>query len=152
MKALLYIAAISTTIFSTGQALAESTSIDIDKLQFETVYETAERGILVRDGADRPFVMLLKLDDGDFLPPHGAGGGLRLLTVLSGELSWGDGGDVDPDAEKVFPAGTILVLPAQAGEHWAAARNGDVLLQVIVLRGGTLAPDVAEQVADSLPH
>lgn len=149
MKALVCVAAISATIFGAATAAAEATPIAIDKLRFETVHGVAERGILALDGAGKPLVLVLKLDDGDFLPPHGAGGGLRLLTVLSGELSWGDGAEVDRDAERVFPAGTVLIVPAEGGEHWAAARNGDVLLQVVAVRDGALAPGV-EARADSL--
>ncbi|MCB2050993.1 MAG: hypothetical protein KDE63_06145 [Novosphingobium sp.] len=125
----------------TGQcsAQARSTPIDVDSLTYETVHDVAERSILAKDASNRPLVVLLRLDDGDFLPPHGAQGGLRLLTVLSGELSWGDGDEVDPNAERIFGPGAILVVPAEGGEHWAAARNGPVVLQVVFVRdGGTL--------------
>lgn len=148
MKILVCIAAVTAALLSASQTMAGSTPIAIDKLQFETVYEVAERSILVRDGAGRPLVMLLKLDDGDFLPPHGASGGLRLLTVISGELSWGDGADIDQDAEHVFAAGTVVVIPEEGGEHWAAARNGDVLLQVVVVREGAVSMGVASQVKE----
>lgn len=122
-----------------SSAQAQSTPIDMESLTYETVHDVAERSILAKDASGRPLVVLLRLHDGDFLPPHGAQGGLRLLTVLSGELSWGDGNDVDPDAERIFGPGTILVVPAEGGEHWAAARNGPIVVQVVFVRdGGTL--------------
>ncbi|PQA89705.1 hypothetical protein [Hyphococcus luteus] len=137
-------AAMAAALFCAGGAAAESTPIAIDDLAFATVHEVAERSILARNDAGQPLAALLKLDDGDFLPPHGAGGGLRLLTVLSGELSWGDGAEVDPDKERIFPAGTVLIVPAEGGEHWAAARGGDVLIQVVFIREGALAAGIPD--------
>jgi len=63
---------------------------------------------------------------GQFLPPHGAPGPTRLLTVVSGTLSWGDGNKIDPAAERTFGPGSVIIVPAQGGEHWAAARQDDV--------------------------
>jgi len=145
MKKLVSTAAAVAALVAAGDAAAESTAVAIGDLPFATVHEVAERSILARDESGQPLVALLKLDDGDFLAPHGAAGGLRLLTVLSGELSWGDGTDVNPDKERVFAAGTVLVVPAKGGGHWAAARNGDVLLQVVIIRDGALASGVAVQ-------
>ena len=86
-----------------------------------------------------------RIAKGQFVPPHGAGGPLRVLTVVSGTLSWGDGHAVDEAAERNFGPGSVIVLPAGGGEHWAAARHDDVLLQIVVLREGKLAPEAAAQ-------
>ena len=129
----------------TSEAVAESTSLTLDQLPFETVYKVAEHGILARDADGNPLVVLLKLDKGDFLPPHGEQGGTRLLTVMSGEHSWGDGNDVNQEAEHLYGPGTFLVLPAKGGDHWAAGRSGDVLLQIVFVRNGTLMPEAAAQ-------
>ena len=129
-----------------GQAAAKSTALAIDQLKFEPVHDAAQRGVLAVDGAGRPLTFLLKIKRGDVLPPHGEGGGLRLLTVLSGNLSWGDGDRLDRAAERIFRPGSVIVVPAQGGQHWAAARGGDVLLQVVFVRDGALSPEAAIQV------
>ncbi|MFV0476372.1 MAG: hypothetical protein ACK5ME_00900 [Parahaliea sp.] len=139
MKKLFAFTALAAAIAQSGMAMAESKPVQMDKLSYIPVHDVAERSILANDSQGRPLVVILKLSKGDFLPPHGAGGGLRLLTVLSGDLAWGDGNKVDTKAERVYPAGTVLEVPAEGGEHWAAARNGDVLLQVVFVRGGELA-------------
>lgn len=128
-----------TALVST--ALADSTLLDLDRLHYDTVYKAARRAVLAVDGQGQPAVFLLRIARGQFLPPHGAQGPLRLLTVVSGTLSWGDGHVVDPAAERTFEPGSIIVLPAGGGEHWAAARHDDVLLQVVMLREGALAAD-----------
>ncbi|WP_337188064.1 hypothetical protein [Phenylobacterium sp.] len=79
---------------------------------------------------------------GQVLPSHGAGGGVRVLTMLSGALSWGDG-DMDAAAERAVGPGSIIVVLAQGGEHWAAARKDDVLLQGVLVGDGALAPEAA---------
>ncbi|WP_157976699.1 hypothetical protein [Parahaliea mediterranea] len=140
MKTPLNAILLALTLTTTATVMAESKPILFDQLQYDTVHEVAERSILAIDSEQRPMVAVLRLSDGDFLPPHGAGGGLRLLTVLSGNLSWGEGTKVDPAMERVYPAGTILEVPAEGGEHWAAARDGDVMLQVVFVRNGALAP------------
>lgn len=141
MKKLVTLAA-AAGLLITSAVIAESTPLKLETLQFDTVHEVAERSILVRDDAGKPVVALLRLDDGDFLPPHGAGSGPALVTVLSGDISWGDGTEVNEEAERLFSAGSIIILPPQNDAHWAAARNGDVLLQVTMLRGGVFAPGV----------
>ncbi len=145
MRKLLHASVAITTLSVPSIAAADSTPLSIGQLQFETVHEVAERNILARDDANKPLVALLKLGNGDVLPPHGEDGGVRLLTVISGALSWGDGSELDPHEERIFGAGTLLVISAKNGAHWAAARNGDVLLQVVFVRDGILAPEAAAQ-------
>ncbi|WP_136163074.1 hypothetical protein [Sphingomonas flavalba] len=127
-------------------ATGGSTTLDIDKLGYEIVHDVARRTILALDKDGQPLSLLLRIGNGQFLPPHGGGGPIRLLTVVSGTLTWGDGNTVDPAAERRLGPGTVVVLPAGGGEHWAAARDGDVLLQVVLVRGGSLTPTAAAQV------
>jgi len=128
-----------------GMAAADSTLLDLERLQYQTVYVAAERTVLALDGEGRPLTALLRIAKGRFLPPHGAEGGLRVLTVLSGTLSWGDGDKVDPAAERTYGPGSVIIVPAAGGGHWAAARQDDVLLQVVMVRQGKLAPEAAAQ-------
>lgn len=130
-----------------GVVSAKSTKIDIDDLHYDIVHDTARRAILAVDSEGRPLSFLLRIGKGHFLPPHGATGGIRLLTVLSGTLSWGDGGKVDPAAERGFGPGSVIVIPAQGGEHWAAARQDDVLVQVVLVGSGALSPAANAQIA-----
>lgn len=129
-------------------ASAQSTRLDLDALAFDVVHDAARRTILATDAEGRPLTALLRIANGQSLPPHGAAGGSRLLTVVSGTLSWGDGNNVDRAAERRFGPGSVILVPAECGEHWAAARDGDVLLQVVFVRG-TLAPTVHGQLASS---
>jgi len=130
-----------------GMASAKSTQLDIEKLRYETVHDAARRGVIAVDSQGRPLTFLLRIAKGQFLPPHGATGPIRLLTVVSGTLSWGDGNKVDPTAERTFGPGSIIVVPAQGGEHWAAARKNDVILQAVLVHDGALAPQAAAQAA-----
>jgi len=126
---------------------ARPTALDLDALHSERVHDAAERTILASGQNGRPLVALLRIGKGHALPPHGEAGGVRLLTIISGTLSLGDGDHVDPAAERRFGPGSILVIPAKGGLHWAAARTDDVLLQVVILGDGVLAADVAAQAA-----
>jgi len=141
----LLLAAISLAL--PAAASAKSTPLDIDRLHYETVHDAARRGIIAVDGQGRPLTFLLRIAKGQFLPPHGASGPIRLLTVISGTLSWGDGNKVDPASERTFGPGSIIVVPAQGGEHWAAARKDDVLLQAVLVHDGALAAEAAGQLA-----
>lgn len=144
---LLLAAATAVSLAAPGVDAAKSTRLDLDKLGFQTVYDAAQRAVVAVDGQGRPLAVLLRIRKGQFLPPHGEDGGVRLLTVVSGELSWGDGDKVDPAAERRFGPGSVIVLPAKGGKHWAAARRDDVLLQVVPVGSGALAPEAAAQVA-----
>lgn len=141
----LVLAAVSLAV--PGIAPAQSTQLDIDRLRYESVHDAARRGVIALDGQGRPLTFLLRIARGQVLPPHGATGPIRLLTVVSGTLSWGDGNDVDPAAERTFGPGSIIMVPAQGGEHWAAARHDDVILQAVLVHDGALAAAAAAQVA-----
>lgn len=126
-------------------ALAEETTlIDTSRLKALEVYDVASLTPLAVSASGSPAVVLLDLEAGDVVPPHSAKSGLRLLTVLSGDMSWGDGSEIDEASERVYPAGSILTLPAGL-DHWLAARKGDVRVQVVVLDDEAPVPGVAEQ-------
>ena len=128
-------------------AAAQSIPLDLGRLGYAAVGDAARRATLALDDQARPRVVLLRILDGRLLPPHGGEGGARLLTVVSGTLSWGDGDPFDPARERTFGPGEIIVLPAGGAVHWAAARHGDVLVQIVMLDDGALAPEVQAQLA-----
>lgn len=146
-RILLLAAAATSFLALLGTASAKSSKLDIERLRYETVHDVARRGVIAVDKQGRPLTLLLRIGKGQFLPPHGASGPVRVLTVLSGTLSWGDGNKVDRAAERLFGPGSVIVVPAQGGEHWAAARRDDVLLQVVLVHDGALAPEAAAQVS-----
>ena len=78
------------------------------------------------------------------MPPHAAKSGGRLLSVLKGELSWGDGSTIEEGKERLFSPGSILTIPAGA-DHWLAARSGDVVVQLVVLDTEVPVQAVQEQ-------
>ncbi|MEM1427901.1 MAG: hypothetical protein AAGG09_00430 [Pseudomonadota bacterium] len=125
-------------------AAAETTLIDVDTLPSRTVYDVAELTPLALSAEGAPAVVLLSLDAGDVVPPHAAESGLRLLTVLSGDLSWGDGGSIDGSKERLYGPGSLLTVPAGL-DHWLAARSGPVRLQLIVLDDESPVPGIKEQ-------
>ncbi|MEM1046827.1 MAG: hypothetical protein AAGL24_11760 [Pseudomonadota bacterium] len=125
-------------------ALAETTLIDVSALPSKQVYDVADLTPLALTPEGAPAVVLLDLKAGDVVPPHAAKSGLRLLTVLSGDMSWGDGSAIDEAREKIYPAGSILTVPAGL-DHWLAARAGDVRLQLVVLDDEKPVPALKEQ-------
>lgn len=125
-------------------AAAETSLIDTSVLPSQDVYDVATLTPLALAPDGSPAVVLLDIEAGEVVPPHRAESGVRLVTVISGEMSWGDGSDVDEARETVHPQGSILVLPAGV-DHWVAARNGALRLQLVILDDEAPAPGVAEQ-------
>ena len=136
--------AASIALLPLSATAAETSLIDTSALPSKPVWEVAQLTPLALSAEGAPAVVLLDLDAGVVVPPHATKTGLRLLTVISGDMSWGDGSTIDETAETVYPAGSILTLPAGL-KHWLAARNGPVRLQLIVLDDEKLVPAVAEQ-------
>ena len=124
-------------------AAAQTSLIDSTSLPRKRVYGVAYLTPLAVSDAGTPVVALLDLQAGDVVPPHATASGLRLLTVLRGNLSWGDGKTIDQAKETVYPAGSILTLPAGV-YHWAAARSDDVRIQLVLLDADP-TPAVQEQ-------
>lgn len=122
---------------------AETQAVDPSGLAGQTVYEVATLTPLALTSAGSPAVVLLDVAAGDVVPPHAAPSGLRLITVIAGDLSWGDGDTVDPAQEVLYPAGSILLLPA-GQMHWLAARDADLRLQLVVLDDETPVPALAQ--------
>lgn len=123
---------------------AETTLLDTGSLPSKQVYGVADLTPLAVSSSGVPVVVLLDLDAGDVVPPHAAESGLRLLTVISGAMSWGDGSEVDETKETVYPPGSVLTVPAKL-DHWLAARSEPVRVQVVVLDDESPVPGVQEQ-------
>ena len=123
---------------------AETTLIDTGALSSKQVYGVADLTPLVVSSSGVPVVVLLDLDAGDVVPPHATESGLRLLTVISGAMSWGDGSEVDETQETNYPPGSVLTVPAKL-DHWLAARSGPVRIQLIVLDDESPVPGVQKQ-------
>ncbi len=124
--------------------MAETSLIDISLLPSRTVYDVAQLTPLAMTSEGAPAVLLLSLDAGDVVPPHATENGLRLLTVLSGEMSWGEGSAVNEAEERLFSPGSVLTVPAGL-DHWLAARSGPVQLQLILLDDESPVPGILEQ-------
>ena len=122
----------------------QTTLIDTSTLPSVQAFDVAELTPLAITSEGAPAIVLLDLQAGDVVPPHATETGLRLLTVISGDMSWGDGSVIDEVQETVYPAGSILTLPAGL-DHWLAARNGDVRLQLLLLDDETPVPGIREQ-------
>lgn len=125
-------------------ALAETTIVDVTKLPGKQVYGAATITPLALSEAGSPTVVLLTVEAGKEVPAHATEAGLRLITVVSGNLYWGDGDTIDASRETVYPPGTFMMLPSGV-PHWLAAREGTVVLQLVVLDGETPVPAITEQ-------
>lgn len=123
-------------------ALADTLPVDPAALESRIVHETGKLTPLALSAAGSPAVGLLDVAAGDVVPPHATDSGLRLITVVSGTLFWGDGDTVDPAAEIAYPAGSFLLLPA-GQMHWVAARDGAFRLQLVVLDDEVPVPALA---------
>lgn len=138
------LACLVLAVFPAAAMAAETTLIDIGALPSKQVHGVADLTPLVVSSSGKPVVVLLDLDAGDVVPPHATKAGLRLLTVISGAMSWGDGGKVDESQETIYPPGSVLTVPAKL-DHWLAARSGPVRIQVIVLDDESPVPGVQSQ-------
>ena len=126
-------------------AQAEQTSfIDTAALPKKQVYGAADLTPLAVSAKGATAVVLLEVKAGVVVPPHAAKNGLRLLTVVKGAMSWGDGSTIDRAKETVYPPGSVLTVPAGV-DHWLAARSGDLRIQVVVLDDETPVPAVRKQ-------
>ncbi|WP_299150885.1 hypothetical protein [uncultured Tateyamaria sp.] len=131
--------------FSPLIVFADTKLIDVDILESRQVHDVAKiTPLAIVDG--KPMVLLLDLPAGGVVPPHAteSESGLRLLTVISGNLHWGDGTEMDQEQERVFPAGSVLVVSEQ-DPHWLAARDGALQLQLVTLARDTPVPGIQEQ-------
>ena len=143
MKALLFSLACSLAALPAAAA-AETTLIDIGALPSTQVHGVAQLTPLAVSPSGEPTVVLLDLDSGDVVPPHATESGLRLLTVISGAMSWGDGDRVDETREIVYPPGSVLTVPPML-DHWLAARSGPVRIQLIALDGQSPVGELLQQ-------
>lgn len=73
------------------------------------------------------YILRVKLAKDARLMPH-THPDVRLTTVLSGEMSFGFGETFDPDRMKVYPAGSLIAIPANT-PHYVWARSGEVIVQ-----------------------
>lgn len=75
-----------------------------------------------------PYVTRVKLPAGYTIPPH-RHPEERLYTVISGTFYIGFGDKLDATKLHAFPAGSVLVVPANASHfHWM--RSGEAIVQI----------------------
>lgn len=137
-------AAALAAILAALPAAAKTTVVDLSAMPGVEVYDTATLTPLALSAAGSPAAVLLDLEAGEVVPPHATESGIRLLTVLSGDLFWGDGEAVDPAAKTRHAPGAVLAIPAGA-DHWLAARNGPLRLMLVVLDDETPVPAIQGQ-------
>lgn len=124
-------------------AMSETTVVPTADLPHMMAYDVAKLTPLALTDQGTPAVIQLAVASGVEVPPHATETGTRLITVISGDLYWGDGETVELANETVYGPGTVLVLPAGVS-HWLAARNGDLVLQLVVLDDEVPVPAILE--------
>lgn len=123
---------------------ADTTLLNTENLPGKTVYEAAKLIPLAMNSQGKPQVVLLEIANGQEVPAHATDTGLRLISVLKGDVAWGDGDVMDKSTEITYPQGSLLMLPPGV-PHWLAARNGDVVLQLVILDETAPTPAIKEQ-------
>lgn len=73
------------------------------------------------------YTVRVKIAKGGSIAPH-THPDERILTVVSGEVWYGFGETVDMANAKLYAAGTVFTVPANA-PHWAQATTSDVVYQ-----------------------
>ena len=129
-------------------AMAETYTFTPDDFTYKTVHDVAKIAPVVMDETGKPKTVFLKIPKDNILPPHGVEKDYRVFTVISGPVFWGDGDVVDPAKEKRLPAGSVIVVPPMKGHHWVAAREGDILMQGVVVPDKTFVPVIANKIAN----
>lgn len=124
-------------------ALADTKIVETNALVSKKIYDSANLTILAVSESDKPAVVFVDIPAGAVVPPHPAPNVTRLITVISGTVSMGDGETLDKSKEKTYPAGSVLVMPPKQ-MHWAAARTDDVKLQLIVLDDEKVSPAIVK--------
>lgn len=73
------------------------------------------------------YELRVHLAPGGVVPPH-THPDARCATVLSGDLSAGQGSTIDPSSAKKYSAGSFHCVPAGV-PHYVFAKDGDVMFQ-----------------------
>lgn len=73
------------------------------------------------------YVLRFRLAQDAKLPPH-RHPDTRYVTILTGELYLGFGDTFDVGRMKAYPAGSFIMIPANA-PHYAAVKSGEVMEQ-----------------------
>jgi quercetin dioxygenase-like cupin family protein len=124
---------------------AETQLLDQENLSWKTLHGDAEMAPLALTEAGKPQVILLRLPKGGVLTPHSSEAAKwHVITVVGGTLSYADGDVLEEGKFQDYPAGSVLLLPENVS-HFAAARQDDVLLQIILASQDSLAADVRGQ-------
>ncbi len=76
------------------------------------------------------FTMMLRFEDGSWIPPHWHNVE-KVLTVISGELLLGEGEGLDPRATRRFGPGSVIVIPAERRHYEGGAGKTLVSLTAI---------------------
>lgn len=140
-----YLCALAAAAIPFAVSADGTTLVDTGKLASKEVYGAAQMTPLAVRADGVPAVAFLDVAEGSVVPPHATKADLRILTVVSGTLHWGDGTQVDETKEVIYPQGSVLTVPAGV-DHWLAARSGPIRLQMVVVDDETPAPSLVAQI------
>ena len=73
------------------------------------------------------YTIRVRIARGGSIPPH-THPDARILTVVAGQVWYGFGETIDLAQAKLYAAGDVFVVPANA-PHWSKAEAGDVIYQ-----------------------
>jgi len=106
-----------------------SVQITPDQLTWRPYMAGGVQAFIIGDPSQPgPYVVRIRLPAGLRIPPHTHPDG-RVVTVLSGSMSFAFGEQFDSTRVRAFPAGSVWTeLPSQP--HYAWARDTEVVLQI----------------------
>ncbi|HEY3275429.1 MAG TPA: cupin domain-containing protein [Syntrophorhabdaceae bacterium] len=111
--------------FAFGELFPE----DITWVSFPAFPDSVRLSVLVGDiSKPSPYLIRVKVPAGVKLMPH-AHPEDRIYTVISGLFYIGLGKTFDPDELKMYPPGSVIVLPGNTAHfHWA--KSGEYVSQI----------------------
>lgn len=124
----------------TPPAGASARGVTPDSLTWRPAAPGVELGIAEgTPAAGARFTMMLRFEDGSWIPPHWHNVE-KVLTVISGELLLGEGDRLDAQATRRFGPGSVIVVPAERRHYEGGTGNTLVSLTAIGPFRTTMVP------------
>ena len=113
-----------------GPVIAQSANPWMDGVKFAPMGSAEKAEAATVAGSQREvglYTIRVHVEKGGRIAPH-THPDMRILTVVSGEVFYGFGEAVDMSKAKLYRAGDVFTVPANA-PHWAEATTSDVVYQ-----------------------
>lgn len=101
---------------------------------------------LSMDAHGKPSTIVIRMDGGvQGEKAHATGDGqVRITTVMSGTMYFGDGETVDRAKEVAYPAGSVVLIDSGT-PHWVSSHDGELVLMLTAVPADKFSPMVQAQ-------